>query len=167
MATKGSCKGKWNVRAKLPTWVINRRLLLDRDRIKGFILEHIRGVIQLYNVCGVKDESTWDLFCDTNFLDPVTTHHFSHLQLLGLHPRSRSSPFREWWAAFCLYIGQMFDKTCDQLNNWTGDNPRSFGKQVNRSNPQTINSGKVKNTCERFSWYGSDDLRASFRNCSR
>ena len=57
-------------------------------------------------------------------------------------------------------MGQMFDKTRDQKNNWRWDNPRAFGDQVDRSNPQTTSSGKVKRTSERFSWYGSDDLRA-------
>jgi len=54
----------------------------------------------------------------------------------------------------------MFDKTRDQMNNWRWDNPRAFGDQVDRSNPQTTSSGKVKRTGERFSWYSSDDLRA-------
>jgi len=54
----------------------------------------------------------------------------------------------------------MFDKTCDQMNNWRWDNPRAFGDQVDRSNLQTTSSGKVEWTGERFSWYGSNDLRA-------
>jgi hypothetical protein len=147
-------------RIKMPTSVINRRLSLDRDRIKGFTLEHIHGLIQIYNVCGVKDERAWDLFYDIIFLDPVTTCHFSQFQLMLPHRRSRSSPFREWWAAFRSSIGQMFDTTCDQMNNCRWDNPRAFGDQVNRSNLQTTSSGKVKRTSERFSSYGRDDLRA-------
>jgi hypothetical protein len=57
-------------------------------------------------------------------------------------------------------MGQMFDKTHHQMNNWRLDNPHSFGDQVNRSNPQTTSAGKVKRTGECFSWYCSDDLRA-------
>jgi hypothetical protein len=57
-------------------------------------------------------------------------------------------------------MGQMFDKTCDQMNNWRWDNPHAFGDQVDRSNPQATSLGKVKRTGERFSWYGSDDFRA-------
>ena len=57
-------------------------------------------------------------------------------------------------------MGQMFDKTRDQMNNWRWDNPHAFGDQVDRSNPQTSSSGKVKRTGEGFSWYGSDDPRA-------
>ncbi|KAF8247116.1 hypothetical protein K440DRAFT_310592 [Wilcoxina mikolae CBS 423.85] len=50
MAPKGSRKGKGKATAgaKMPTSVINRRLSLDRDRIKGFISEHIRGLIRIW-----------------------------------------------------------------------------------------------------------------------
>jgi len=58
-------------------------------------------------------------------------------------------------------MGQMFDKTRDQMNNWRWDNPCAFGDKVDRSNPQTTSSGKVKRSGERFAWYGSDDLRAT------
>jgi len=55
---------------------------------------------------------------------------------------------------------QMFDKTRDQMNNWRWDNPHTFGKQVDRSNPQTTSFGKVKRTCQLFSWFCSNDLSA-------
>jgi len=105
----GKGKGKATSNAKMPTSVVNRLLSLDRDRIKVFISEHIRGLIRIYNVCGVKDERAWDHFYDIIFLDPVTTCHFSQFQLMLPYHRSRSSPFGEWWAAFRSYIGQMFD----------------------------------------------------------
>jgi hypothetical protein len=144
----------------MPTLVINRCLSLDLVHGKGLISEHIRGLIRIYNVCGVQDERAWDLFHDIIFLDPVTTRHFSQFQLTWPHRRSSSSPFREWWAAFRSYMGQMFHTTHDQMNNWRWDNPRTFGDQVDHSNPQKPSSGKVKHTGERFSWYGSDDLCA-------
>ena len=59
-----------------------------------------------------------------------------------------------------LIYGAIVDKTCDQTNNWRWDNPCAFGDQVDRSNPHTTRSGKVRRTSERFSWYHSDDLRA-------
>jgi hypothetical protein len=59
IAPKGSSKGKGKARAKMLTSVINRRLSLDRERIKGIILEYLRGLIRIYNVCGVKDESAF------------------------------------------------------------------------------------------------------------
>ena len=46
------------------------------------------------------------------------------------------------------------------MYNLRWDNPRAFEDQVDRSNPQSTSSGKVKRTGERFSWYGSDDLCA-------
>jgi hypothetical protein len=160
MARQGSSKEKGKPRSKMLASVINQRLSLDRDRRKVFISEHICGLIRIYNVCGVKDERACDLFDDIIFLDPVTTRHFSQFHLMWPHCRSRSSPLREWEAAFRSYMGQMFDKTYDQMNNWRWDNSRAFGDQVNRSNPQTTSPVKVKPTRERFSWYRSDDPRA-------
>ena len=97
MPPKGNRKGKEQVtaRGKVPTLVINRCLSFERDCVKGSISEHIRGLIQIYNVCGVKDEMAWDLFYDIIFLDPVTTRLLSQLQLMWPHCRSRSSLFRE------------------------------------------------------------------------
>jgi hypothetical protein len=160
MALKGSRKGKGKARAQTPASVIYRCLTLDWDCVKGFISEHIHGLIPIYNVCGVNDERAWDLLYDTIFLGPVTTHHISKFQLMWPHRRSRSLPFQEWWAAFRSYMGQMFDITCDEMSNWRWDNPRGFRDPVDHSNPQTTRYGKVKCTGERFSWYSSDDLRA-------
>jgi len=100
MAPKGSSKGKGKARSKTPTSIINGRLSLDRDRMQEFISEHICGLIRIYNVCGVKDERAWNLLYDIIFLDAVTTRHFSQFQLMGPHRKSRSSPYREWWADF-------------------------------------------------------------------
>jgi len=148
------------------TSVINRHLSLNRERVKGFISEDILGLIRIYNVCGVKDERAWDLFYDIIFLDPVTTCHFSQFQLMWPHHRSRSSPCREWWAAFRSCMGQMFDTARDQMINWRWDNPRAYGDQVDRTNPQTTSLGKVKRIGEHFSWYSSDDPRAKIESPS-
>jgi len=122
MAPKGSSKGngKGTARAKMPTSVINQRLLLDWDPIKEFIFIHILGLIRIYIVCCDKDERAWDLLYDIIFLNPVTTRHFSQFQLIWPLHRSSSSPFRGWWAAFRSYMGQMFDKSRNQINNWRG-----------------------------------------------
>jgi len=162
MAPKGRCKAKWKptASAKMPTSVLNRRLSFDRDHTRELISEQIRGLIQIYNVCGVKDEMAWDLFYDICSVEPVTTCHFSHFQLMWPHSRSRCSPFLERWGASCTYMGQMFDTTRDQMNNCRWDNHHSFGDRVDRSNLQTTSSGKVECTAERFSWYSSDGPRA-------
>jgi len=162
MEPKGICKEKRMAtsRAKIPTSIINRCLLFDRDCITGFISEHLCGLVQIYNVWSIKDERSWDQFYDIMFLDPVMTSHFSQFQLLWRHLRSRCSHFQEWWAAFCSSMGQMFDITRNQMSNWRWDNPCAFWDEVYRSNLQTTSSGKVKRTGEHSSLYGSDDLRA-------
>jgi len=63
-------------------------------------------------------------------------------------------------------MGQMFDKTRDDMNNWRWDNPRAFGDQVDRCNSQKTSSGKVKRSSESFSWYSSDDLGAKIEQPS-
>jgi hypothetical protein len=112
IAPKGSRqgKGKPTARAKMPTLVINGRLSFDQECIKGFISEHIRGLICMYNVCGVNDERTWDLLYEIVFLDPVTTHNFAQFQLMWLHHRSSSSHFWECWSAFRSYMGKCVTK---------------------------------------------------------
>jgi hypothetical protein len=127
----------------------------------GFISEHIRGLICIYNLCRVKDERAWDPFYHIIFLDPVTTCHFSQFQLMWPHRRSRSSPFWDWWAAFRSYMGHIFGKSHHQMTDRRWNNPRAFGDQVDLSNLQTATSGKVKPTTEHFSCYGSDDLRST------
>jgi len=47
------------------------------------------------------------------------------------------------------------------MNNWRWDNPRASGYQVNHSNPQTTSSEKVQRTGAHFSWYGTNNLRAT------
>jgi len=162
MAQKGSRKGKGKetARAKMLTLVLNQRLSLHQDRIKGFISENCLGLIPMYNVCGVKDERAWDLFYDIIFLHPVPTLHFSHFQLRLLHRVRRSSPFQQWWADFRRYMGQMYDKTWDQMNIWRWNYPCAFGDQVDHFNPHTTSLEMFKPTGEHFSWYGSDDPRA-------
>jgi len=120
MPPKGSHKGKGKAtaKAKMPTLVINRRLSLDRELINRFITRLVCGLVQIYNVCGIKDERAWDVFYDIIFIDPLTTCHFSTFQLVWPQRRSRSTSFPEWWAAFRKYMGQMFDKSREHMNNW-------------------------------------------------
>jgi hypothetical protein len=114
----------------------------------------------IYNVCSIGDERAWDLFYDIIILDPVTTCHFSQLQLMWPYRRSRSSPFRDKWGAFSLYMWQIFDKSRDKMNNRRWDNPRAFGDEVDLFNPQSTSLVRVRRTSERFSWYVSSDLRS-------
>jgi hypothetical protein len=63
-------------------------------------------------------------------------------------------------------MGQMFDKTQDQMNNWRWDNPPAFGDEVNCSNLQTPSSEKDKHSRGHFSWDDSDDTWATFEQQS-
>ena len=60
----------------------------------------------------------------------------------------------------------MVDQTRYQMNSWRWGNPRAFGDQVDRSNPQRTSSGKYEHTIKRSSWYGSDDLGATIEQPS-
>ena len=62
MAPKGTTKGNGMTTAKMQTPVINRSLSLDREHLKGFILEHIHGLILINNVCIINNERAWDFF---------------------------------------------------------------------------------------------------------
>ena len=98
--------------------------------------------------CGVKVQRAWDLFHDIIILVPITTHHVSQFQLMWLHRSSSSSCFQEWWAAFRSYMGQMFNKTRDQMTIWRWDNPCAFRDRVDSSNPRTTSSREVKCSIE-------------------
>jgi len=91
MAQKGCSKekGKATAGAKMPTSVINSRLLLDRDRRKGFISHLIRGLIRIYNVRGVKDDRAWDLLRD------VIDFSSSHESPLFTIPATVATPLEQ------------------------------------------------------------------------
>jgi len=161
MAQKGSPKRMQMATAwtNVPTSALNQRLMLNHNHIKGFNSEDIRGLIRIYNAGGFQDGRAGDIFYDIIFLAPVTICHFTQSQLSSHQSRSRSLPFREWWVAFHICMGQMFDKTRDQMNNWRWDNHQVFRDQVDLSNQETTNSGMVKRTGEHFSWYSCNDLK--------
>jgi hypothetical protein len=145
---------------KPTTKEIDRFLRFNKPRTKSLMSEHIRPMIRMYHISGIKSERAWDLMHDILFLDPVTTRHFGQFQRMWLQRHDRDSPSLPWWRAFKAYMGHMFDKTRDQLNNWRWDNPQAFGDVVDRSNPQYTKSGKIKRTGARFKWYGSSDFAA-------
>jgi hypothetical protein len=61
-------------------------------------------------------------------------------------PQKQEFTFQEWLAAFGSYMGQMFDKTRDQIDKRRWDNPWGFGNEVAHCNPKTASSGTVKCT---------------------
>jgi hypothetical protein len=75
-------------------------------------------------------------------------------------PQEQKFTFSGVVSSIPLMYGAKFDKTRDQMNNWRWDNTRDIGDQVDRSNLQTIISGKVNRTGKRVPKYSCDDLRA-------
>jgi len=79
MAPNGGHKGKGmgSVPGNMPISVINQCLSLDQQCIKEFISELICALIQVYNVCGLKDGRVWVHLYDIIFRNPVMTYPFS------------------------------------------------------------------------------------------
>jgi hypothetical protein len=46
------------------------------------------------------------------------------------------------------------------MNNSRGDNPCSSWNPNDHGGPETATPGKITGTCEHFSWYSCNDLRA-------
>jgi len=57
-------------------------------------------------------------------------------------------------------MGQMFDKTRNQIDNRSWDHFSAFQDHIDHSNPQTTSLEKVKFTGQGSSWYDSNDLWA-------
>jgi len=162
MAPMGSHKAKWNAtaRAKIPTSVINRCQTLHRDRLQGYISQHICGLMQIFNISSVYYGSEWYLFYDISLCDPVMTSHFPQFWVIGLNRRRTWLPFWEWLVTFHSCMQQMFDKTSSEMNNWRWVNAHTFGDQVNHSNVWATSLRMVEWTGQHYSRYSSDDIRA-------
>ena len=107
-----------------PTTTDNIRNLLHLDGYaKGFMAEHIRGLIRTYAISGMKDPGIEGLIWDIMFIDPVTMRHFAQFQEMWKHRRSRHSPYREWWKAFRDFLRDCLDKTRTQMNKYHKENP--------------------------------------------
>jgi len=139
---------------------MNRHLSLDRDGIRGLISEHVRKLIWIYNVCGVKDERAWDIFYDIIF--SWCSHDSPHFTIPAevTTLREQEFAFSGVVSNILLIYGANVSQTRDQMNNSRWDNPYAFRDQVDHSNPLTASSGRVKPTGKHFSLYCSDDPRA-------
>ncbi|KAF8539341.1 hypothetical protein BDD12DRAFT_838511 [Trichophaea hybrida] len=90
---------------------------------KQFMAEHIRGLIRMYAIHGVKDDGAIDLMYDILFLDPVTTRHFAQFQGMWKHRTSNQPRHMEWWIRFRAFLRDCFDKTRVQMNRYHKENP--------------------------------------------
>jgi hypothetical protein len=81
-----------------------RRVLLLNGYRKTYIASHIRALIRIYGLAGIKSDGTTGLMFDILFIDNITTDHFGQFQ--ELWPEHRASDdlenpeHQEWWKVF-------------------------------------------------------------------
>jgi hypothetical protein len=102
---------------------IKATLLLD-GHPKSVLSEHIRAMIRMYGIGGIKDGATEQLFYEILFLDPLTTRHFGRFQRMWEQHNSTAQPYLEWWTQFRAFLRDCLDKTRAgnnryQLEKWT------------------------------------------------
>jgi hypothetical protein len=112
---------------KIPSTPSKTDAIKDTLRLDGFakqfMAEHIRGLIRMYAIHGVKDDGAIDLMYDILFLDPVTTRHFAQFQGMWKQRASTQPRHIEWWSGFRAFLRDCFDKTRVQMNRYHKENP--------------------------------------------
>ena len=96
---------------------IGRLLLLDGYR-KTYLAEHIRGLIRIYGLHGIKSDGALGLLYDILFIDNITTDHFSRFQGMWIHRYSVVPEHVEWWSVFRAFVRDCFNKTREQMNRF-------------------------------------------------
>jgi hypothetical protein len=96
---------------------IRRVLKLDGYR-KTYLAEHIRGLIRIYGLGGIKSDGALGLLYDILFIDNITTNHFSQFQEMWTHRSSELPEHVEWWSVFRAFVRDCFNTTRDQMNRF-------------------------------------------------
>jgi len=161
MAPKDSRKGmgKATARAKMMTSVPNWRLSFGQNRTKGVMSDQIRVPLSELRCLQCHwweavEPLLWYNLC-------WSSHDSAHCTISAdvAAPHEQEFGFLEVVGSLRLRYAANVYKDRDQRNDWGSDNPRAFGDEVDFSNPQITSLAKVTRTGQRFSWYGSDDLR--------
>ena len=71
---------------------------------KTYHAEHIRGLISIYGLRGLKLDGAFGLVYDIIVIDNITTDHFGQFQEMWGHHDSEERVYKEWWRVFrwCL-----------------------------------------------------------------
>ena len=85
--------------------------------------EHIRALIRMYAIAGIKDAGAVDLMFDIMFIDPITVRHFRQFQGMWRYRLSRQKQYKLWWDTFRAFLRDCFDKTRTQMNHYHEENP--------------------------------------------
>ena len=96
---------------------IKRLLLLGGSR-KTFLAEHIRALIRIYGLRGIKSDGADGLLYDILFCDNITTDHFAQFQGMWDNRFSKAHEHVDWWKTFQGFIRDCFNKARDQTNNY-------------------------------------------------
>ena len=100
-----------------------REILHLHGYAKSFMAEHIRALIRIFAIAGIKDAGAVELMFDIMFIDPTTVRHFRQFQGMWRHRRSRQHPYKLWWDTFRVFLRDCFDKTRTQMNHYHQENP--------------------------------------------
>jgi hypothetical protein len=60
---------------------------------ESLMAEHLRALIRIYSIGGIKDGAIEQLFYEILFLDPLTTHHLGRFQGMWEHRASTAQPY--------------------------------------------------------------------------
>ena len=94
------------------------QVLLLKGYQKTFLAEHIRGLISIYGLRGVKSDGAFGLMYDILFIDNITTDHFSQFQWMWGHHDSKEPQYDLWWSVFRKFLRDCFNKSREQLNRY-------------------------------------------------
>jgi len=99
-----------------------KRVLRLSGYRRRYIAIHIRALIRIYGLRGMKSDGTVGLMYDILFVDNITTHHFEQFQ--PMWPEHRSSDdtddpeHEEWWKVFRGFLRDCFTKARVQMNKY-------------------------------------------------
>ena len=96
---------------------IKRLLHLDGYR-KTYLAEHIRALIRMYGLEGMKSHGTTGLFYDILFIDNITTEHFRRFQAMWELRLSTLPEPKKWWDTFKAFVRDCFNKAREQMNHY-------------------------------------------------
>ena len=85
---------------------------------KTYLAEHIRALIRIYGLEGMKSHGTTGLFYDILFLDTITAHHFQQFQGMWELRLSTLPEHKKWWDAFKAFVRDCFNKARQQTNRY-------------------------------------------------
>ena len=111
--------------SKADEW--KQSLRFGTSRARSFYAEHIRSLIRLYCLHGIKKGDATSLIHDILFTDPTCAKHFAQFQGEWNHRHEREGQHAEWWSSFRAFLRDCFDKTRAAVNAIAAEAPPRIG----------------------------------------